>query len=940
MKKILLLITCLSITYILSAQKKKPIITPLSTVQKIPLTHDVYDSWKEIGEKQLTNDGSYLVYALNPQEGDGRLVFHSLKSAKIDSVKRGAELGLTQDAEFAVFKIKPQLNATKEAKRAKKKKEDLPKDSLGIYALKTNQLTKIPAVQSYKIIEKGSGWLAYLLEAGKAEAAPKKDSLNKVKPKKIKKESEETGFRLVLRNLKTNVERTFGFVSDYEFSKFGKRLIFNTSGNDSTLKSGVYVFDLEKGILQNIFQNKGKFKKLALAEDGTQAAFIADLDTNSKTQIRLPKLYHWKEGQTVATLLKSSESVKDGKALSFVNEYTAPRFSQDGSKLYFGMNPKPILQDTTLLPDEIVNVEVWNWQDKRLQPQQKVTLEQDRKRAYWAVVNLSNLQIIQLTDPSIPDIHWDKEANKIAVLATSTRPYSNEHWDWNNAKDIYLISTQDGSRKKIASGIKGNQPIQSPEGEYVVWWSLADTAWFSYSVKDNRTLQLTDNKTVKFYEEDDDHPDYPSPYGIGGWHSKNVLTVYDRYNVWLIAVDSGEKAKIATANSLTGKVQYRVYKTDIESKYISGNTYHFTNTDTKEEGFVSLGNNEKVLLRGNASFSNPIKAKDADIQYFTKQTFQDAPDLHVADMSFQNIQKISDANPQQKNYLWGTVELVNWRANDGTPLQGLLYKPENFDPTKKYPMVVYYYEKNTDNLHQYVAPSPIRASINYSYFTSNGYVVFVPDIVYQVGYPGPSAYNCIIPGVLSLIDKGFVNKDRIGIQGHSWGGYQSAYLVTQTNLFRCAEAGAPVANMTSAYGGIRWETGVARQAQYENTQSRIGGTLWEKPMQFLENSPLFSAPKVQTPVLMMANDDDGAVPWYQGIEFYLALKRLNKPVWMLNYNGEKHGLTQRKNRKDFAKRMYQYFDHYLKDAPAPEWMTEGLPMMEKGINQHLGLGKE
>jgi dipeptidyl aminopeptidase/acylaminoacyl peptidase len=248
---------------------------------------------------------------------------------------------------------------------------------------------------------------------------------------------------------------------------------------------------------------------------------------------------------------------------------------------------------------------------------------------------------------------------------------------------------------------------------------------------------------------------------------------------------------------------------------------------------------------------------------------------------------------------------------------------------------VYYYEKNTDNLHSHFAPKPIRSYINFSYFTSNGYVVFVPDIVYKIGYPGQSAYNCLIPGVLSQIEKGFIDRDKIGISGHSWGGYQTAYLVGQTDLFKAAEAGAPVSNMTSAYGGIRWDSGLTRQAQYEKTQSRIGGTLWEKPMLYIENSPLFYAPKINTPLLMMHNDEDGAVPWYQGIEFYMALKRLGKPVWMLNYNGEKHGLGKRQNMKDFAVRMYQYFDYYLKDGPLPSWLGEGLPYIEKGINQRL-----
>jgi len=225
--------------------------------------------------------------------------------------------------------------------------------------------------------------------------------------------------------------------------------------------------------------------------------------------------------------------------------------------------------------------------------------------------------------------------------------------------------------------------------------------------------------------------------------------------------------------------------------------------------------------------------------------------------------------------------------------------------------------------------------INMSLFVSQGYLIFIPDIPYKIGYPGESAVNAIVPGVTQLIDKGFVDKKRVGIIGHSWSGYQTAYIITRTNLFAAAEAGAPVSNMTSAYGGIRWGSGLSRMMQYEKSQSRIGGSLWEYPNRYIENSPLFWADKIQTPLLMMHNDNDGAVPWYQGIEMFVAMRRLGKPAWLINYNGEEHGLRKYQNRKDWAIRLQQFFDHYLKDAPAPVWMAEGVPAVQKG--KTLGL---
>jgi len=300
-------------------------------------------------------------------------------------------------------------------------------------------------------------------------------------------------------------------------------------------------------------------------------------------------------------------------------------------------------------------------------------------------------------------------------------------------------------------------------------------------------------------------------------------------------------------------------------------------------------------------------------------------------LSFKKQQQISDAAPQQKEFLWGTAELVSWTSLDGRKLEGTLHKPENFDPTKKYPMIVYFYELSSNSLNRYVTPSPSRSIINPVHYASNGYLVFIPNIRYTTGYPGQSAYNYIVSGTMALLANPWVDKTKLGLQGQSWGGYQTAYLITQTNIFAAAEAGAPVSNMTSAYGGIRWESGMSRMFQYERSQSRIGGNLWDKLPLYIQNSPLFHVPKVETPLLIMHNDNDGAVPWYQGIELFMALKRLQKPVWLLNYNGEPHNLNAKgPNNLDLTIRMMQFFDHYLKDKPAPVWMYQGIKAVDKG----------
>ncbi|HOO10906.1 MAG TPA: prolyl oligopeptidase family serine peptidase, partial [Cyclobacteriaceae bacterium] len=464
--------------------------------------------------------------------------------------------------------------------------------------------------------------------------------------------------------------------------------------------------------------------------------------------------------------------------------------------------------------------------------------------------------------------------NAKVLLGKTNVPYRKAiTWEGNVAQDLYVFHLPEGTKKKVATAVKGYADL-SPKANYIYWYSDPDTAWFSYSVKTEKTANLTGGLDVTFADELDDHPDYPGQYGAAGWTANDELFIaYDRYDLWALDPENKKAPVNLTKIGRQQKVVFRYVKLDPEERSIDpGKDLLLSAFDetTKASGYYTLSLKNGKLTRRimeDYRFDDVKKARQADQLLFTRQSFREFPDLWTTSgLRFSAPKKISDANPQMKNYFWGNVELVKWNSLDNIPLEGLLYKPEGFDPKKKYPMIVYFYERNSNNLHDYTPPTPLRSTINRTTYVSDGYLVFVPDIVYKIGFPGESAFNCIMSGVNSLIDKGFVDEKNIGVQGHSWGGYQTAYLVTRTNLFKAAEAGAIVSNMTSAYGGIRWGSGMSRMFQYERTQSRIGGTLWEKPLLYIENSPLFFADKIETPLLLLHNDADTAVPWYQGIE--------------------------------------------------------------------------
>jgi len=366
-----------------------------------------------------------------------------------------------------------------------------------------------------------------------------------------------------------------------------------------------------------------------------------------------------------------------------------------------------------------------------------------------------------------------------------------------------------------------------------------------------------------------------------------------------------------------------------------------TNDRTKATGFfrvtTSAGTPQQVVML-DKRFGAVTKAKNADRLLFTLTRFEEFANLWVSDGNFGNMQKVSDANPQQAEYVWGTSELIEYINADGIKLRAILTKPENFDPAKQYPLMVYIYEGLTDGLHAYGTPN-VGTSVNIARYVSNGYIVLQPDIIYNTGFPGEDAEKCVIPAVNTVVAQGYVDPKRLGIQGHSWGGYQITHLITRTNMFAAVQAGASVSNMISAYGGIRWGTGMVRQFQYEKTQSRIGAPPWDKTLEFIENSPIFWVEKVQTPYLTIHNDADDAVPWYQGIEFFTALRRLGKEAYFFNYNGELHGLRNRDNMKHWTVHQDEFFDHYLLGKPKPEWMQKGVPFLERGTRDVLPMFK-
>jgi hypothetical protein len=665
-------------------------------------------------------------------------------------------------------------------------------------------------------------------------------------------------------------------------------------------------------------------------------------------------LRHWQAGGSEARIavapghdgLRSGWTVSENGALSF---------SDDGRRLFFGTVPPPPAPAELSELEAQVDVEIWHWLDAELMTVQNVRANQARRRSFQAVLHLGAgagagggagaERVVQLADPELPQVSIPSGGTAGIALGRDTERYGIEgSWESPNFSDVYQVDVSTGARTLILDRTQGF-PALSPGERYLTWYQPGDSTWYAREVATGQVRSLSGALPHPVWNEQHDAPSPAGSYGSAGWIEDDAaLLLYDRFDLWAVDPTGRTAPRSVTAGAgREGELRFRIVRLDRESETWAPGAELFLsafNPRTKQAGFArtrldGVGAPE-ILVLEDRSFSTPVRAAEADVLLFTQETFVEFPDLWVSGPELENRQRVSHANPQQGDYRWGTAELVDWISADGIPLQGVLMKPEDFDPTRQYPMVVYFYERWSDGLHNHYAMVPHRSRIAFPMYTSDDYLVFIPDIVYLEGYPGEGGLNAVNPGIFKLIETGFVDPERIALQGHSWGGYQIAFMVTRSrNLYRAAAAGAPVANMTSAYGGIRWETGLVRQFQYERTQSRLGGSLWDVPLRYIENSPLFWVDKIETPLLIMHNDADGHVPWEQGIELFVALRRLGKPAWMVNYRGEPHWPTTFPNRVDWNVRMKQFFDHFLKDAPPPAWMVEGIPAIRRG--ETLGL---
>lgn len=955
--------------------------SPADENTKNPLTHNDYDTWKSIRSKAISSGANWVLYLEVPQDGNGRIVVvnpaaaieysHTIGYTGEDTdSEKAADPQFSYDEKYVVFLISPsqeKVNAIEETEGDKKNKdkEKEKNKNLGIMDLSTGKVTIIDSVKSFTMPEEAGGWLAYLKEKPESGDKETKDKEEKEKKKSEKEKVEETekketgksekseeekkkekkdkkrkereekrkeGTKLIVREFSQKQEIVLSYVTNYRFTKDGKHLYYIVLTKDSAAVDGIFRLTSGESEGKALLTGKGDFKHLSLNEEETRLAFLTNRDDYEADE-PVFSLYGCEIGSYKAELWVSHKSFKGFPQGMSVSDKSKILFSEDGSIVMFGIKEIPELEDEDEKDEEKAVFDLWHWQDPYPQPQQKKMSEDVKNNTWESVYHIDKKKFVRLADEDLPDVKLNRKG--IIAFGQTNWPYARKTGYFGTFNDVYVVNTMTGKKKLVKKHLLGYRGGHlSPDGNYVAWFE--NGCWYVYNVTKERAVNITKGLNVSFSREDHDRPEPASSYGTAGWTKKDEsIVIYDRYDIWQISPDGKKRKMITEGFGRKHNLSFRYIQLDPDEKAVDPDEsmlLRTVNEKTMASGFYrDRVNGRKIpekLLFADKQFGYPEKAKKSRKLLFTREAFDEYPDLWVSGPDLKNPQKITSLGSQMDPFIWGKTELIDFASSDGKPLKGILIKPDNFNPHKKYPLMVYIYETLHSRLHSYRNPSP-GSSINPSFYASNGYIIWMPDIEYDTGYPGQDALKCVLPGIQLLISKGFIDEDAIGIQGHSWGGYQIAYMITQTNIFAAVEAGAPVSNMTSSYGGIRWGSGMVRQFQYEKTQSRLGASLWEVPMRYIENSPLFYTDRVETPIMMMHNDEDGAVPWYQGIEYIMALRRLNKEAYMFNYNHEKHGLRKRINQKDWTVRLSEFFNHHLKGTPIPDWMKNGIKAWEK-----------
>jgi acetyl esterase/lipase len=927
------------------------------------LTLADYGPWKRITGAAISGSGAWMTYTYAPNDGDDTLFVRALDHEQVYTVPigsspaegRGGRGGFgggaggnpqfSDDSHWIAYFVNPPGAAGSGRGRAGEgggrggrggrgpgapgagpnRASGGAVRHLELLDLATGEKYDVPGASGFRFAS-GSQWLAIKLNGTPGDTSHR-------------------GTDLLLRHLTTGVMQNIGNVDQYDFDDAGKLLAYTVDATDR-LGNGAYVVTLATGETRALDSKPQEYSDLVWRDSSTSLAVLRG-DRPKDKQERENVLLAWVDAGAAGPPAVEWNPAHDAAfpAGFVLSEYSAPRWSPDGTRLFIGIKAQ---QDTFPKPEgPQADVDVWHWKDVELQSQQMLQINQLRRATIASAFILDGRRFVQLADSAMKTVtptadgHW--------AIGRDATPYEYDYSEGAPSRaDYYRVNTATGARTLIARHLLRTMGT-SPDGNWFLYLEAKHV--MAYDLATGRTVNVDAATGRSFIDTDNDQAAEKPIWGVAGWSKdgRSVL-LYDKYDIWSLPLDGARGRDLTTGAGAAQQVQLRLARLTGGGRggrggfgFGGGNAEAVDLSQpqvltaygewTKKSGYWQLpagGGAPTPLVYADKMIGEAQKAKDADRVIFTEQTFREFPDYWVSDTKFSTPRKVTDANPQISEYAWGRRVLVDYTNSKGKKLQGALTLPADYQPGKKYPMLVYIYEILSNTDHQFSMPV-YDDRPHMSEYASDGYLVFEPDIVYEVGKPGSSALDCVTAGVKKVIALGYADPAHIGLQGHSWGGYESSFILTQTNMFRAVVTGAPLTDLISMYGELYKQSGQWNGGILETSQGRMGAnvTPWNATKLYESQSPVFNVTKIQTPFMILQGTADGAVDWDQGLEFYNAARRNGKHVIWVSYPGEPHHLAKTPNQKDFQIRMKEFFDHYLKGAPEPDWMKYGVPQVDK-----------
>jgi dipeptidyl aminopeptidase/acylaminoacyl peptidase len=889
--------------------------------QKPTLKPEDYAKWENLGTGVLSPDGKWLAYSITRVDGDEEVRLRDLASDSTRVLALGRAPAFSDDSRWLAFTI----GVTEKERKALEKASKPVRSRLGLVDLRTGAISEVADIPSFAFSGDGKyiSMRGYIPEGRKTQGAD-----------------------VIVRDLATGRQTSFGNVADSQWQDEG-RLLALVLDAEGKLGNGIQLFDPATGIIRTLESDTATYTELTWREKSDDLAVMkvrGDSSYEGETHIVLA----WSGLATPRPVKRSFDPAsqngfpKDTRVVAFRNL----DWSEDGATVFFGIGawePKPKdakdakdASDSTKAAgaakptddEEKAGVDIWHARDVDIIPEQKVRADLNRRRNFTVAWHLAENRFVEVSNDLSENANITKGARY--AVASDQSPYERERMFGPQYSDLYLVDIANGQRTKIKERIQFSMGLSSG-GKYVLY--LEKDHYWLYDIAKKTHTNITKDINTSFVNRNDDHTvTQKPPFGVGGWTpgDRSVL-LNDEFDIWEVAPDGSKAARLS--DGAADRVRHRIVRIDIDEDIVdpAKPVYVALYGDRIKKfgyGTIQRGKPAQRTVFLDKNVSRLTKAEDAEVYSFLVQGFDDSPDYFVAGATLADAKPATSTNPFQNNYAWGKAQLIDFKNTQGKDLQGALFYPANYEPGRKYPMIVYIYEITSNTLHSYTVPSE-RNAYNPTVWTQNGYFVFRPDIVYRDRNPGMSAVEALVPAVKAAVATGMIDEKKVGITGHSWGGYQSAFVPTQTDIFAASVAGAPLTELYTMYLSIYWNTGGTDARIFEISQGRMEVPPWEDLPSYLANSPVHHIQKLKTPMLVTFGDKDGAVDWHQGIVMYNAARRENKDLVMLVYEGENHGLAKKANQIDYHRRVMDWFNHYLKGDPAPQWITDGVKFLEK-----------